>query len=362
MTAARRETSLPVYALRLLLGGRADARALGDDDWDELLGVARRNFVLVRLSDRLGELGVRPPDTFGEAAGRERRRAAAMLDIVGRVGRACEGRGVAHIFAKSFQHYPDMGGDIDLFVLSRSRAVDAEVLRGAEAEPAPADFRGRMSGVTAYRVGGGAFTLEIYHGRVGALGEHGALVGQLLSNAGRARVGGREFLVPSPEDLLVLHGMQRVYRHGFIRLCDVLSTASLVGRERIDWDYVLRTSEQLGTLYGLGSYLTYVEQIYQETLGRALLPSALRARLTADNCGRGRFEGGVFVFPRGRVAGRVYLGKVRAAVRAGNWDGVSRLSLMPLVAASSLARKLSPRAAAAVTLADGLIDSSAFLI
>ena len=355
------ETTYPALALRLC-AGEADAAEVAGADWGELLRVALRNFVLVRLTARLEGLGVRGPAFFEGAAEEERRRASLMFGVIRRVSRACEAGGVEHLFAKSFQHYPDMGGDIDLFVASRARAVDEAVLAGTAAEPVANDFRARMSGVTTYRVAGGDFVLEIYHGRVGVLGEHGALVSQLIRNGERARLGGGEFLVPAAEDLLILHGMQRVYRHDFIRLCDVLSTAALVGRERLDWDYVLRTSEQLGTLYGLGSYLTYVEQIYRETLGRTLLPAQVRARLTAGCCGHGEFRGGVFVFPRGRVAGRIYLGKVSAAVRAGNWDGVSRLSLMPLVVASALARRLSPRAAATFALADGLIDSSAYLI
>jgi hypothetical protein len=339
------EKDYPALALRLCLGG-ADSAGLAGADWAELLRVARRNYVLLRLAARLEEAGARGPDFFDEAVDEERRRASAIFGVIRRVSRACEAAGVGHLFAKSFQHHPDMGGDIDLFVAERAPSVDGAVLAGTPAAPAGRDFRSRMSGVTAYRVCGGEFVLEIFHGRLGVLGEHGAVVGQFIRNAERARVGGGEFLLPSPEDLLVLHGMQRVYRHGFIRLCDVLSAASLVGRAGLDWDYVLRTSEQLGTAYGLCSYLAFVGQIYREALGRELLPGGLRERLAADGCGRGRFKGGVFVFPRGRVAGRVYLGKVRAAVRAGNWDGVSRLSLMPLVAAASLARRLGPRAAA----------------
>ena len=343
MTDAR-EMSYPALAVRLLLGEARAADAEGVD-WEELLRVARRNYVLVRLAARLSGMGVRRPASFDDAAGRERRRASLMFGVVSRISRACEERGVEHLFAKSFQHYPDMGGDIDLYVASRSAAVDEAVLAGTPAEPVAAGPFGRMSGVTAYRVGGGEFVLEIYHGRAGMLGEHGAVVGQLIRNGARARVGGGEFLTPSAEDLLVLHGMQRVYRHGFIRLCDVLSAASLVAREGLDWDYVLGTSERLGTLYGLCSYLAYVGQIYRGALGRELLPERTRTRLAAVGCGRGEFRGGVFVFPRGRAVGRIYLGKVRAAVRAGDWDGVGRLSLMPLVAAAALARRLDPRAA-----------------
>lgn len=346
MTGTGRETSRAAFALRLLLGERAAPGAFETADWDELLSVARRGFVLVRLSNRLGELGVRPPACFEQAAERERRRAAAMFEVIRRVGRACDERGVGHIFAKSFQHYPDAGGDIDLFVASRSTEVDGAVLEGTPAEPVARDLRARMSGVTLYKVHGGEFVLEIHHGRVGLLGEHGALVGQLIGNGRRAELAGGEFLLPAAEDLLVLHGLQRVYRHGVIRLCDVLSTVALAGRGGLDWGYVLRASGRLGSAYGLRSYLTYVGQIYREALGRELLPPGLQSEVEVSDCGRAEPRGGVYVFPRGRVVGRIYLGKVRAAARAGNWEGLSRLSLMPLVAASALARKLRPRARA----------------
>jgi len=342
MKAAPHENSQAVLALRLLAGGTE----AGGVVWDELPRVALRNRVLIRLAARLRGLGVQAPAAFDEAVARERRRAASMFELIGRVSRACERRGVEHIFAKSFQYYPDMGGDVDLLVTSRAPGVDEPILEGTPSRPVRRDPWGRMSGVTAYRVAGGETVLEIHHGRLGVLGEHGSLVGQFVRHGRRAEVGGVEFLLPSDEDLLVLHGMQRVYRHGFIRLCDVLSTASLAARAGLDWDYVLRTSRQLGTLYGLRSYLTYVGQVYRETLERELLPAELRGRLTVTSCGRGEFRGGVFVFPRGRVAGRVYVGKVRAAVRAGDWGGVSRLSLMPLVAATTLTRRLGPRAAA----------------
>lgn len=345
--AARGETSAMSTALRLLAGREAAPVAPEPIAWDELLRVAQRNFVLLRLSSRLRELGVEAPAFFVEAETEERRRARLMFDTIRRVSRACAEQGVRHIFAKSFQHYPDMGGDIDLFVGARSPAVDESILRGIQAAPVRRDLRSRMSGVTGYRVDSGGSVLEIHHGRLGVLGEHGEVVGHIIGNGSRAEVGGCEFLLPAAEDLLILHGMQRVYRHGVIRLCDVLSTASLVGRTELDWSYVLRTSEQLGTLYGLCSYLTYAAQIYRETLGVELLPAGVGEGLRAANCGRAEAKGGVFVFPRARVVGKVYLGKVRAAVRAGNWGGVSRLSLMPLVAAASLARALRPRGRAA---------------
>jgi hypothetical protein len=341
------EAAMLPLALRLLEGRAVDPRRIA---WGDLARVARRNFVLLRLSRRLESRGVEAPDFFAAAADEERERASLMLDAVRRVGRACRRRGVGHIFAKSFQHYPDMGGDIDLFVAARTGEVDESILRATPAVALRRGLRGRLSGVAAYRLAAAGTILEVHHGRLGVLGEHGEIVAQIIRNGGRGEVGGHSFLLPAAEDLLVLHGMQRLYRHGVIRLCDLLSTAALVRLRALDWTYVVRTSEQLGTLYGLRSYLTYVAQIYRETLGVELLPPGA-AELSAGGCGRAAAKGGGYAFPRARVVGRVYAGKVRAAVRAGDWGAAGRLSLMPLVAASSLARRLRPRAARGANLA-----------
>jgi len=333
MTDTREELCAD-FVLRLLLEGATPARLPEGVGWEALLRVAARNVVLVRTADALEAAGVCMPDFFVEAVERARRRARAVVETVRRVGRACERNGVRFIFAKAFQHYPDAGLDIDLFVLSRSRATDALILEGTAAVPHATNLFGRLAGVSNYRVAGCESLLEIHHGRMGLLGEHGSHVSLLIRNATRADETG--LLSPSDQDVLVVQGMQRVYRHSFIRLCDIVCTVSLLRRARMDWDYVLRTTRQLGTEHGLRCYLGYVEQVHRKVFGRGLLPRWLRDELRTDGCGRVEFREGVYRFPRVRVAGRIYLGKVRAAVRSGNWDGASRLCLLPLVTAAAV--------------------------
>ncbi|HEV2766020.1 MAG TPA: nucleotidyltransferase family protein [Pyrinomonadaceae bacterium] len=335
-----REERCAGFVLRLLLDETADARLPEGVGWEDLLRVAARNVVLLRLAERLEAAGARVPDFFAEAVARERRRAADAVETVRRVGHACERKGVRFIFAKAFQHYPDVGTDIDLFVLARSRATDALVLEGTPAAPRRASLHARLAGVSNYKVAGCETLLEIHHGRMGLLGEYGSHVSLLIRNAAPARAAGQEFLSPSDEDVLVMQGMQRVYRHSFIRLCDIVSTATLLRRGRMDWDYVLGTTRRLGTGHGLRCYLGYVEQVHRQVFGRDLLPAWLRAELKTDGCGRVEFREGVYRFPRLRVAGRIYVDKVRAAVRSGNWEGASRLCLLPVLTVAAALRRL----------------------
>ena len=56
--------------------------------------------------------------------------------------------------------------------------------------------------------------------------------------------------------------------------------------------------------------------------------------------GRVEFREGFYRFSRVRVAGRVYLDKVRAAVRTGNWEAASRLCMMPLATLANAFKRL----------------------
>ena len=336
-----REDRHTAFILRLLLDDEArGAEALEGPEWGELLRTAQRNVVLVRLADRLAEAGASVPAFFAEAAGRERRRSRAVVELTGRTGRACERHGVEFIFAKAFQHYPDVGGDVDLFVASRSDEVDALILEGMNAAPARRDLLSRMAGAASYRVPGCDAVLDIHHGRMGLLGEYGSHVNLLIRNGERVRVEGAEFLAPSAEDVLVVQGMQRVYRHSYIRLCDIVSTINLLRRNRLDWNYVTRVTAQLGTEYGLRCYLSYVEQVHRSVFGRDLLAPELARELKLGAGGRIEFREGFYRFSRVKVAGRVYFDKVRAAVRTGNWEAASRLCLMPLATLANAFKRL----------------------
>lgn len=328
------------FILRLLLG-EGDARVaegMAEAEWEELLRTARRNVVLVRLADRLAAAGAGVPDFFAEAAERERRRSRDLVEFIARVGRACERRGVEFIFAKAFQHYPDMGIDVDLFVASRATAVDALILEGMNAAPARRDLLSRLSGAASYRVPGCDAVLDIHHGRMGLLGEYGSHVSLLIRNAERVRVEGEEFLAPSAEDVLVLQGMQRVSRHSYIRLCDIVSTVELLRRKPLDWNYVGRVTAQLGTDYGLRCYLSYVGQAYRSVFGREL--PGLSRELKAEAGGRVEFRDGFYRFSRLKVAGRVYLDTVRASVRTRNWETARRLCLLPLATVATAFKRL----------------------
>ena len=319
--------------LRLLLDG--DRAGVEGIDWDALLPLARTNGVLIRTAGRLAEQGVAPPPAFAESVERERQRVRDAFTLVRRVGLICATHGIQFLFAKACQHYPDLGEDLDLLVLAPAARVDPLLARELPATARRRDFSGWIAGSTAFEVRGLATPLDVQHERIGAVGEHRAYAATLVRNQRRMVIEGTECAVPSPEDQLLLQGVQRVSGRRSIRLCDVVYTVSSLRRDALDWDYILGTARRMGVLSSLGCYLGYVEQIRRDRPGAPLVPPPVRRALPLKGWGRVEFARGAYRFPALRVNRELYFQQLVAGLRSANWSAAARLCWVPVVGAAT---------------------------
>jgi hypothetical protein len=325
--------------LRLLVDGTIDPEEQRAVRWGDLLQIAAQNGVLIRVVDQLETIGLEPRHFFSAAVREMRTRNQRKVALISHISERCGQANIECIFPKAIQTYPDMPGDIDLYVVATSLEVDRTIIKGLHARPLKRTLRNRIEGTANYIVRGCDSPLEIHHGRVGMVGEHKSYISQLIENAIPARAEGDDFLVPSPEDQLVLQALQRVVQRSYLRLSDVVATITLLRRNELDWNYVVKTVKDLNILYGLSCYLGFIEQIYRETFKNYLLPAGFLLQPDAE-MPRIEFQSGFYRFKRIEVGGRGFINKFCSALVAENWVVVSRLSLLPLVVASTAFRKL----------------------
>src|SRR5690242_10426050 len=243
-------------ALRLLLDRRGDRPADVAVDWALLLALAQQNSVLIRVAERLPLAGLEPPDFFVAAAERERERTEAVFAVMRRLGERCEEAGLDYLFPTAWQHYPDVGRDLDLLLLSRSQDVDGAILAGTAASLRARDLRDRLAGTALYWLNEVALPLDIHHGRLGLVGEHGTYPAGLIHRRRRHLVAGEERFTPAPEDQLILQGMSRVAGRRSFSIADAAATAAIVRGQRLDWKYLVSVARHIGVLPGLSCYLS----------------------------------------------------------------------------------------------------------
>jgi hypothetical protein len=152
----------------------------------------------------------------------------------------------------------------------------------------------------------------------------------------------KTYYVPAPEERIVVATLQRMYRHFYFRVCDIVNSAAILESGELDFQELRRATEAAGIWPGVATYMSIVSDHVQRYRGIPLaLPEFV---LSAARFGgneikpRARFLR-VPVMPHGAA---LYTHQVTQAAIRGDVPGTLRLSLLPyLASAAAVAYKVT---------------------
>jgi hypothetical protein len=246
------------------------------------------------------------------------------------------------VVIKSLDHWPDLGSDLDLY----SNGAAGEILRTMKArfgaEVAARSWGDRLAGKWNFNLPGLPEAVEVHVGRLGQTGEHVDWAHGIPQRAERVRKGRHTFPVTSAEDRLMISTLQRMYRHFYFRLCDVVDSADLVESGYVDFARLRKHSEAAGIWKGVASYLAIVSDYVETYRGKPVpLPPAVRA---ASSFGGERlsFNRGFLRIPIVPHSVALYTAELGTLARKGEVMETIRLSLLPyLAAAAAVGQKIT---------------------
>ena len=217
-----------------------DLVSLTRDEFDELLHLASLNHVVMRgmevfLAIARGRRDEMRAQWAIEALAVEQRRIANALSFLAEICKAFEDAGCGCCVIKSLDHWPDLGSDIDLYSSATPGEVVALMTRRFGAAVEPRSWGDRLACKWNFQLAGLPELVEIHVGRLGQTGEQIAIASSLLHRTRLVTLAGRSFRVPSKSDRILLSTLQRMYRHFYFRLCDILDSAALVENEGVDF-------------------------------------------------------------------------------------------------------------------------------
>jgi hypothetical protein len=118
--------------------------------------------------------------------------------------------------------------------------------------------------------------VEVHVQRLGQAGEHLHLARRVVEHAVPMTVKGYSFQVPAPEERVIAATLQRMYRHLYVRLCDVRNTVTLVESEAIDYEKLRHAADRGGIWSGVATYLTVALEYFARFSGQSLrLPATV---------------------------------------------------------------------------------------
>ena len=246
------------------------------------------------------------------------------------------------IVIKSLDHWPDLGNDLDLYSNAESADIVAIMVERFRARPDERSWGDRLANKWNFIVPGLPELVEVHVSRLGQTGEQVAITDSLVTRSRTVEFGERTFRVPAPEDRLIISTLQRMYRHFYLRLCDVVDTARLVNSAAVDYFYLRSLAESAGLWDGLATYLVTVSGMSSRIVEKDLpLPP-----LVTDAARFGnelvRFRRKFLRIPIFPQAASLYASEWKRLLLNGELQSTLRLSLLPgLAAAAALELKLT---------------------
>ena len=257
------------------------------------------------------------------------------LATLTRVVRALELTGHSPVVIKTLDHWPDIGSDLDLFINATEGDVVRVMRSELEAQPQPRSWGDRLAHKWNFRIPGLERLVEIHVGCLGQTGEQEALPAHLEATSGLRDVGPFRFRVPAPEEQVTLAALQRMYRHFYIRLTDLVNLTGLVRTGRLDFAQ-LRTSTQRWAIWPGVATLLKIASDYNERVGAGPLPLpefvVRSAHFGADVTYVGEQFLRVPMVPQGS---QLFLQQLIATGTARRFRAAARLSLLPALAAAA---------------------------
>jgi hypothetical protein len=311
---------------------------LTQEQRNSLASLADSNHVVVRAFRVVAQMAGTNTELAGWANGvlaKEQARIQNALTYLHHICDALEQGGCPTTVMKSLDHWPDLGNDLDLYTTADERQV-AQIMNarmGAVTEPR--SWGDRLANKWNFAVPGLPEAVEVHAQRLGQTGEHIAMARRFVTRRMPKTVGGLTFLVPAPEERVIVATLQRMYRHFYFRVCDMVNTAALLDEGSLDFAELKRAADMGAIWPGVATYLKIVSDYAREYRGTALqLPDEV---LSAARFGgeviqaRGKFLR-VPILPNGAD---LYTRQVTYTAMRGDVPATLRLSLLPYLASAA---------------------------
>lgn len=340
------ELSLAPESAENASGISAAINTMTPEELAALVSLSSKNHVIIRALARLRRIFTEEErsqtSVFDRALESERIRIDRALEFLHKICSGLEESGCPVTVIKSLDHWPDFGSDLDLYTDADEMDVVRAMRTAFDAKVDERSWGDRLANKWNFIVPGLPELVEIHIRRLGQTGEQTAVTRTITGRTRVINAGSHSYRVLSPEHRIIVSTLQRMYRHFYIRLCDVVDNAHLIESEGVDFDHLHDLGKAAGIWDGIATYLAIISAYVESYRGYGVrLPSLVTgsAKFSADQVDFRRDFLRVPILPHSL---NLYAAELRTLVLRGQVRDSLRLSLLPgLATAAALELKIT---------------------
>jgi Uncharacterised nucleotidyltransferase len=315
--------------------------------FESIAELAAKNHVIIRAFSTLSQFfkidgKTDVSDWVSLAVEEENSRIRHTLGFLNRICATLEENGCPVTVIKSLDHWPDIGSDLDLYTDAPPARVVNVMLTKLGAKVDQRSWGDRLANKWNFIVPGLPELVEIHIGRLGQTGEHTVLTESLLRHTRVINVGQYSFRVLAPEDRIIISTLQRMYRHFYIRLCDVIDNATMLQSECVDFAYLHSLGSASGIWEGIATYLTVISGYVESFRGHDIALPALVTGSAKFGVEKVHYRRDFLRVPILPDSLNLYASELKTLLLQGQVRNSLRLSLLPgLATAAALELKIT---------------------
>jgi hypothetical protein len=318
----------------------AEVKGIHQQDFNDLVNLANLNHVVVRGLEVFLQIVREANDDVRAgwataAIETERARIKVAIPLLHNVCKAFDEEGFGVAVIKSLDHWPDLGSDLDLYTSAKPEQVLELMRRRFQAQTAARSWGDRLARKWNFDLPGLPEAVEIHVGRLGQTGEQTTIASHLLERTRSIEVGGFPFRTASISDRLMISTLQRMYRHFYFRLCDIVDSGELIESGVIDYQDLRASASAAEIWEGTATYLVIVSDYIKHHRGAGLnLPAFVTetARFGGDQAYYARSFLRVPIMPQ---SAGLYGSQLTGLLRQGDLNNSARLGLLPWLATAA---------------------------
>jgi hypothetical protein len=317
------------------------------EEFDEMLALAGSHHVVMRGLEVFLQVMLQAKDEAraewaSTALAAEGARIENAMTFLTTVCAAFEAKGLNVAVIKSLDHWPDLGSDLDLYTNASSADVLRLMKERFDAQVSSRSWGDRLARKWNFVIPELPESVEIHMGRLGQTGEQVAIASSLAGRSQVAHFGQHTFRVPVAADRLIISSLQRMYRHFYFRLCDIVDTATLAATGAIDYEDLRFAAKSAGIWKGVASYLAIVSDYVKCYRDQGLdLPAfvTIAARFGGSEI---HFNRGFLRIPIMPQSAKLYGSQLTTLLLNRELRNSVRLSLLPCLAtAAAVGQKIT---------------------
>lgn len=316
-----------------------DLTKTGPEGRAKFLALADSHHVVLRALDPLRDFArsreyTKVADWCDDALSRERETIADSLRVLSNICQKLESVGIQITVMKSLDHWPDIGNDLDLYTTGSQHEVTRAMMQFFEAWPKGRTWGDRLAQKWNFGMKGFKKSVEIHHGCLGQTGEHIAIAKRFFTCRVAEQRGDYTFMLPAVEERIIAATLQRMYRHLYIRVCDIVNTHSILESGKLDFAELQYAADLGGVWPGVATYLRIVTEFVSRYRGAAYKLD--RHVLAAAQFGADEvFVRGIWLRVPVQYAAQLYGRQMFRLANHRDLHGVLRLSLLPPLASAA---------------------------